>query len=732
MSRNRNRSRNSITLDKSELQRLISAEVARRYTPPAGANVTPITQDVINQMYASLAPQKTTQGMFSPGAPIRPVEGITPAQGPRQWQYPIGYNIGQLPRSTEMTSFAVLRNLATLYEGIGMCLRAWFDLCSKPTLVIKPRDELTQDENGDPIPPAEIMAKYGDRIEKWKAFFAKPDKRRSLKTWMRMALKEVLEIDALSIFKHKDRAGGLYALEILNGSTIKPLLDERGMAPMPPYPAYQQFVYGVPGMLILDTDLVYRRETERTDSAYGMSRVEYIILRVNQALRKENKDLATFTDGNMPAGTVELPDDGTTDWTPEQLLMYQVMWDGVLSGNDNIKARAKVMPPGTKFTKLDPDDIMVPFDTFLLNITVGMFGLTMSELAFTETVNKSSGETQEAVIYRRAMAPLMDMFGEMFTDVMVSEGETDLEAGWKAFEEPEDLKTKAEAWNILVGNGTQSTSQAAHAMGLKPMFETEPFVITKDGPVFIKDAMDLRETTMKAKQAGLQMSIDNPGGMQNEQGAQQGQQGTQGAMGGKQSTSGGGKQGAGNSSGKQAANDSGNGGGATTRSADVSVPGEPGTTERAADYRLWREIALKEIKDKGAVRRNFNSLYIPVAELARIHQDLVRCTTSDEVKEVFRAAKQPPLDSELIGAEPRLEYNAELDIYEAVDTEEQLDALRAQGDSIEWDGHVSESGMCEVCAPNDGVRVKIGDRFPSGHRLPQVHGGCQCTVRVVK
>ena len=734
MSKRSTRNRNTITLDRREIARMIEAEVARRYTPPAGAQVTPISQDIINQMYANLAPQGKTQGMFTPGAPIRPVEGITPAQGPRQWQYPIGYNIGQLPRSTEMTSFATLRNLASLYDGIGMCEQVWFDLCSKPQLVIQPRARLTKDENGDPIPPAKLEAQYGARIQKWEDFFAKPDKRRSLKVWMRMALKEKLEIDALSTFKHKDRSGGLYALEILDGSTIKPLLDERGMAPAPPYPAYQQFVYGVPGMLILDTDLIYRREVERTDSPYGLSRVERIILRINQALRKQNKDLSYFTDGNVPVGFLAPPDDGTTDWTPEQLLMYQTMWDGMLAGNDAIKARIKAIPPGSVYTKTDPDDIMTPFDMFLLNVTVGMFGLTMSELGFTETVNKSSGETQEAVIYRRAMAPMMDDFAEVFTDVMVAEGETDLEAGWKAFEEPEDLKTKAEAWNILIANGTQSTSQAAHAMGLKPMFETEPFVITKDGPVFIKDAMDLRETTMQAKKAGLQMSIDNPGGVQqNEQGTQQNEQGAQGAMGGKPGQSGGGKQGNAGGAGKQASNGSTNASNATTRSLDAVLSSEPGTTERAiaAEYRRWRDVAIREVKE-GKINRWFQSDLIPLTDGIRIHGALNMCKTVDDVKRVFERAKQPPQDAEIIGAEPLLEYNPNLDIWEAADTEDQLAALRAQGDIIEWDGHASESGMCEVCAPNDGVRVKIGERFPSGHRLPQAHNNCQCTVRVIK
>src|SRR5215469_5984025 len=144
MNRNRTRSRN--TLDRSEIQRMIDAAIARRYTPPAGANVTPISQDIINQMYANLAPQGQTQGMFTPGAPIRPVEQITPKQGPRQYQYPIGINIGRLPRSEEMTSFATLRNLAMLYDGIGLCERVWFDLCSKPELQVRPRPRLMTDD----------------------------------------------------------------------------------------------------------------------------------------------------------------------------------------------------------------------------------------------------------------------------------------------------------------------------------------------------------------------------------------------------------------------------------------------------------------------------------------------------------------------------------------------------------------------------------------------------------
>ncbi len=719
MSRRSTRNRNVAVMDKREIERMIESVIARRYTPPAGANVTPITQAVINQMQAQMAPQDKTQGMFSPGAPIQPTPGITPAQGPRQFQYPFGYNIGQHPRSTELTSFDTLRNLAALYDGIGLCERVWFDLCSKPELQIKPKPKLTIDEKGDPIPQEKIMSQYGDRIAKWEEFFAKPDKRRSLKSWMRMALKEVLEIDALSIYKHKDRSGGLYALEILDGSTIKPLLDERGMAPYPPYPAYQQFVYGVPGMLLLGTDLIYRRETERVESPYGLSRVERIILRVNQALRKQNKDLATFTDGNMPAGTLEPPDDGTTDWTPEQLFMYQEMWDGMLAGNDATKSRIKVIPPGSKFNKFDPDDIMFMFDQFLLNVTVGDFGLTMAELSFTESVNKSSGETQEAIIYRRAMSPIMDTFGETFTDVMVDEGETDLYATWKAFEEPEDFKTKVEAWNILTTNGTQSTSQAATALGLKPLIETEPFIIVPgQGIQFISDVNDMREEAKAAKLAGYDQQ-QHPEAYNNEQGTQQGNQGTQGAMAGKQGQSGGATKTTGKSTGQSQGNGRANGTSNATRNTDGVVPGQSRDAERAADYRRWRERALKDVKEGKLIRLSFSTNNVSENEQQRIRDGLELCKTADDVKRVFADVKR---DSDA-GVDP-----ADTQSWQEVEPEIQ-DALKRATDAGYTHGTWKESLIpCAACLMNRGAKVRLGETFPSGAYYTPNHNHCGCEI----
>ncbi len=132
------------------------------------------------------------------------------------------------------------------------------------------------------------------------------------------------------------------------GETIKPLIDESGRPPRPPQPAYQQFLYGLPaGQYTLD-ELDYLRETARTDSVYGLSRVERILLRVNQALRKQNFDLARFTDGVTPLGLIEPP--AGLAWTPDELETFERLFNGLLAGNDEVRVRAKVLPPGATFS----------------------------------------------------------------------------------------------------------------------------------------------------------------------------------------------------------------------------------------------------------------------------------------------------------------------------------------------------------------------------------------------
>ncbi|GCE14189.1 hypothetical protein KTT_41020 [Tengunoibacter tsumagoiensis] len=446
--------------------------------------------------------------MFSPGAPLTPQPDLSPGGMPRGWQFPVGYNISVRPRSTEATSFDTLRNLAALYDGAMLCEQVWLDTVAKLNLVIKPRPELIVGDADS------SDKKFAADIARYTEFFSMPDPGNGydLKSWLRMATRETLQIDALAIYPRLNRGGGLYALEIVDGATIKPLLDPRGRRPQPPYPSYQQFLYGVPAGLYTSDEMLYFRETVRADSPYGLSRNERIILRINQALRKENKDLSRFTDGNVPAGLLEPPDDGS-QWTPEQLLAYQDLWDALLAGNDQARSRVKVIQPGSKYTATDDKDIYVDFDQFLLNITTACYSMTLADLGFTEDVNKSSGDSQENVFYRRAVQPLVDRYATLFSFILKKYFNEDrFIVTFAGFEEAEDFQAQATAYSTLVTSGIVSPSVAARQLKLPVEKDIPPFILTKDGPVFLEDIADpaMRKASNDAKMAGFELAKNPP------------------------------------------------------------------------------------------------------------------------------------------------------------------------------------------------------------------------------
>jgi hypothetical protein len=64
-------------------------------------------------------------------------------------------------------------------------------------------------------------------------------------------------IDAPALCKRRTRGGALYALEPLDGATIKRLIDDWGRTPLPPPPAYQQILKGVPAVDYGADELIY-------------------------------------------------------------------------------------------------------------------------------------------------------------------------------------------------------------------------------------------------------------------------------------------------------------------------------------------------------------------------------------------------------------------------------------------------------------------------------------------
>jgi len=578
---------------------------------PGAANFAPVVSDkVMQQMWANMAPQLHGTPMYAPGVPIRPVPGITPEEGPRGYQYEVGYNIAQLPRATEDYTFGELRELAKILDIIQICEGIWYEYISKLELDIVPRPELI-DEDMD-------ISEYEADIQFYKDFFAFPDREHDTHEWLQMLVRDQLEIDAVAIFPRKNRAGGLYSLDVIDGATIKPLIDDRGRKPQAPFPAYEQFVYGVPACFLQADDLIYVKEVNRSDSEYGMSRVEKIILRINMALRKQSKDLARFTDGSIPAGVIEPSMD--VQWSAEEIEDFEQDLNDNLAGNDVVRARIRVLPRGFVYKATDDPDVHIDLDMFIINIVCACFGLTMDELAITQNSNRSVGQTQENVVYRRAMQPLMNRYAKLLTMILRKYfKENRFIAKWKGFEEHEDFQVKSQAFIGLTNAGIQSPTQAARALNL-PVWNDEeipPFVMTKTGPVMLEDLAnpELRKAQMDAQLAGLQLAKQNPGSK-----ASQDSQDGQG-------------------NGEEEEGDQ-----MDTRNAKPSES-NPSAKNRASvpddlsdEYRRWRSVAMNDIKS-GRPIRQFVSNSIPSMTLAIGHLGLQQCQTPEAVKQFFNSMR---------------------------------------------------------------------------------------------
>jgi hypothetical protein len=326
-----------------------------------------------------MAPDSSFEQIFQgkdpwlgPGLPLTPKE--EPGTAPRQWQFPPGTNIQISPRSTEQISFPQLRAL-----GEYTIVRVIIERVKE---AIKAHEwDITADEAGQNV-------NYAEDISTLKRFFECPDKRHSWDEWLGIVIEEILVTDALSIYVHRTRNGSVWALEPIDGGTIKVLADERGMEPMYPAPRYQQYLFGVPYVNLTEQDLIYRPRNRRVNHFYGFSPVEQTVVTINMGLRREMSQLASFTDGNIPEAFIKMP----PEWKLEDIRLYKEWWDGIMSGDAQKRRQMQFVPGGSGggVEKFKDDEFFGPFNKFdewLARVFCFSFG--MSPMAFVQMQNRA-------------------------------------------------------------------------------------------------------------------------------------------------------------------------------------------------------------------------------------------------------------------------------------------------------------------------------------------------------
>jgi len=490
-----------------------------------------------------------SDGAFAPAPPIQPVPVDQPPLGgnfpdPRWWQYRVGWNLPTPPgtEGLKLASFDQLRTLASKYS----VARAAIEIRIEEIRALEWDVTLTTDAakayQGDRV----ALRDFGERKAKAKRFFRRPDPDFwNFDTFLNAFLEEIFVYDALSlIFRPKYGAqfgmGGrgllgsdLDSLNLVSGPTIRPLIDLHGGTPRPPFPAFQQYLYGVPrsdymtiatGADIEESGLagaevnsfnadimMYAPYWRTRESPYGFPPVERALLPIVSGLQKQEFQLDYFTEGSVPSVYIS---PGDPNITPTQIGELQNALNAI-AGDPAYHLKVIVLPPGSKVDPQRPVDLSDSFDYLIMNQVCMAFDVQPQELGIVPDVGatatgpsasgiKFAGQEKRSIKSRTSAKPLLKWIADIFNYVLQDIcQQPDMQFQFEGLADEEDEQVTTSLGIEQLQNGVASIDEIRERLDLPPwgMKETsEPIVITQNGPIAFSDAPKLIQAMLNQGQ----------------------------------------------------------------------------------------------------------------------------------------------------------------------------------------------------------------------------------------
>jgi hypothetical protein len=382
-------------------------------------------------------------GWFTPNQPLPPF-AQEEAKG-RQFDYQVGYNLQQVPKVYEGITFAQLRALADNLDILRLVIETRKDLMCKLKFEIKPID---------PDAPAD------ERCVAVQDFLRFPDREHTWDEWLRMVLEDLFVLDAPTLYPRMTRGGGLYALEAIDGATIKRVIDVTGRTPEPPDVAYQQILKGVPAVDYSRDELIYKPRNLRTNKIYGYSPVEQILMTVNIALRRQTSQLQFYTEGSTPDLIMKVPE----MWSPDQVAQFKAWWDATLAGNTAARRGTMFVPSGVEPYNTKEGLLKDEYDEWLTRIIC--FAFSISTQGFMENMNRATAETAKELAIEEGLAPIMQWVKNLVDYIIWKYfGYTDIQLSWSDEKDPDPLQ-QAQVNQIYLAAGVKLANEVREEIGL--------------------------------------------------------------------------------------------------------------------------------------------------------------------------------------------------------------------------------------------------------------------------
>ena len=480
-------------------------------------------------------------------SPIDPVSAISGRAEPRKFQYQVAYNLNL---TQQEVPWSVLRSLAEQCDIISRAITIRTSDISKMewsfTLSPDAIQRIMTEQNVSHAKAAKIgREKFGEKIDELTAFWRNPypQSDKGWNQWITESAWNILTFDGWAIYPKYNLGGKVIGFDLIDPSTIKVLLDDRGDTPRPPAPAYQQILWGFPrGEFTASPDsdvngeyytgvnsdasyktdqLSYFIQNRRTYSVYGFSAVEQAIPAATLYLERQRWMIEDFQAGTMPMTFMKTD---STELNHLKLAEFERVFNDKLVGSSEERHKVKVLPKGF-------DPIVAPsmserykpeYDEFIIKRIASIFGVAPGQLGVIARAGLGGGkgahDGEEQSAETVSSRPMENYIVECINSLCrrYLDMDTNLTFNLNYETSAGNEETQAKAYQTALSSGTLTLNDIRGEMG-QPLYDMpeadEPFIMTAQGPVFLKGQL----ATDSAGETIGQPSETNPQGAQEAQ-----------------------------------------------------------------------------------------------------------------------------------------------------------------------------------------------------------------------
>ena len=468
---------------------------------------------------------ETFGGSFSPGVPFTPyaINEVDPQTGrpyPRKWDYPLSWN---LEISQKLAGWNVLKAKAQTCDIAARCITIRAIDTAKKDLKFTISDEAIQTIMGDNNVGQSEAAKIARQenlvqITKLQEFWENPypQSDRGWDEFVTEMMWQILVYDGLPIMPFFNLGAKCIGFDIIDAATIKILLNNQGMVPSPPSPAYQQILFGFPRGEFIGPEIMgdstfmageyniqerdqlsYFVMNRRTWTPYGFSPLEQALPAINLYENRQEWLNSEYTAGTM--AKVYLKATGSEEISSVNFADWQRVFNDPLSGMTAQRNQTQVIPFDPIFAPQMDERYKAEMDESIRKWVGTAFGISPSQLGIIPRAGLGGGkgaqegeqDNAETVSGRPTENFIVGIVNTLSRRYL---GTT--RAVTAVLDESTSTKSEldeANAGKIYTGFGGMTLNEWRDEQGMSPLTFPEadqPFLATPTGPIFFTGTLD--------------------------------------------------------------------------------------------------------------------------------------------------------------------------------------------------------------------------------------------------